>query len=126
MRDNLSDPPSSDSDFPNSVDYRCKQYNKKRDWKTDPIKSCAHLMAKLLMTSYKSKTIKFKLDEDLIQRQICFLTFVESLAMMFSQYTKNCEVLIDYPKIGGEYFKEFAKKYIWHFCMQILTSTAEG
>ena len=36
-------------------------------------------MANLLTKAYKSKIIKFKLDEDLLQRRIYFLTFVESL-----------------------------------------------
>ena len=63
-------------------------------------------MAKLLTTAYKSKVIKFKLDEDPLERKIYFLTFVESLEMLFSQYKETCEVLLDYPKIGGEYIKE--------------------
>ena len=41
------------------------------------------------------------MDEDPLQRRIYFLTFVESLEMMFSQYTETCEVILDYPKIGG-------------------------
>ena len=32
--------------------------------------------------------------------------------MIFSQYTETCEVLLDYPKIGGEDIKEFSKKSI--------------
>ena len=42
------------------------------------------------------------MDEDPLQRQIYFLTFVESLEMIFSQYTETCEVIIDHPKIGGD------------------------
>ena len=41
------------------------------------------------------------MDEDPLQRWIYFLTFVESLLMIFSQYKETCEVLLDYPKIGG-------------------------
>ena len=48
-------------------------------------------------TAYKSKIIEFKLDEDPLQRQIYFLTFVESLEMIFSQYKQICEVLLYYP-----------------------------
>ena len=33
---------------------------------------------------------------------IYFLTFVESLEMIFSQYKETCEVLLDYQKIGGD------------------------
>ena len=56
-------------------------------------------MAKLLTTAYKSKIIRFKMDEDPLQSRIYFLTFVELLEMIFSQYTETCEVLLDYPKI---------------------------
>ena len=42
------------------------------------------------------------MDEDPLQRRIYFLTFVELLEMISSQYTESCEVLLDYPKIGGD------------------------
>ena len=42
------------------------------------------------------------MDEDPLQRQIYFLTFIDSLDMIFSQYRETCEVLLDYPKIGGD------------------------
>ena len=61
------------------------------------------------MTAYKSKIIKFKLDEDPFQRHIYFLIFVESLEMIFSQYKETCEVLPDYPQIGGGNIKDFVK-----------------
>ena len=48
-----------------------------------------------------SKTIKFKPDDDPLQRKIYFLKFVESPEMIFSQYKETCGVLIYYPKIGG-------------------------
>ena len=32
--------------------------------------------------------------------------------MIFSQYTETCEVLIDYPRKGGDDIKGFAKKII--------------
>ena len=32
--------------------------------------------------------------------------------MRFSQYKKTCEVILDYPKIGGGDKKYFVKKYI--------------
>ena len=64
---------------------------------------------KLLTTMYKSNIIRFKMDEDPLQLRICFLTFVESMEMIFSQYTETCEVLLDYPKIGGDNIKDFAK-----------------
>ena len=53
------------------------------------------------------------MDDDPLQRQIYFLTFVESLEMIFSQYTETCEVLLDYPKMGGDnIIKDFSKKAI--------------
>ena len=67
---------------------------------------------KLLTTAYKSNIIRFKMDEDPLQRRIYFLAFVESLEMIFSQYTETCVVLLDYPKIGGEDIKEFSKNTI--------------
>ena len=45
----------------------------------------------------------------MLQRRIYFLTFLESPEMIFSHHTENCEVLIDYPKIGGENIKYFQK-----------------
>ena len=52
------------------------------------------------------------MDEDLLQRRIYFLTFVESLEMIFSQYTETCEALLDYPKIGEDNIEDFSKKAI--------------
>ena len=53
------------------------------------------------------------MDEDPLQRRICFLTFIDSLHMIFSQFTETCEVLLDYPKIGGDdVIKEYLKKAI--------------
>ena len=53
------------------------------------------------------------MDEDPLQRRIYFLTFVESLEMIFSQYTETCEVLLNYPKIGGgDVIKDYAKQAI--------------
>ena len=52
------------------------------------------------------------MDEDPLQRRIYFLTFVESLEMIFSQYTETYEVLLDYPKIGGDDIEDYAKKSI--------------
>ena len=36
----------------------------------DPIKKCAKLTAKLITAAYKSKVIKFKLDEDPLHRRV--------------------------------------------------------
>ena len=55
-------------------------------------------MEKLLTTANKSKIIKFKLDEDPRQRRIYFLTFIESLEIIFYQYKETCEVILYDPK----------------------------
>ena len=64
------------------------------------------------MTAYKSNIIRFKLDEDPLQSRIYFLTFIDSLDMIFSQYRETCEVLLDYPKMGGANVKDDAKQTI--------------
>ena len=107
------DPSSSnDYDYSSGIDYRRKRRKRKINRGKDTIKLCARLTEKLLTTAYKSKIIRFKMDEDPLQRRIYFLTFVESLEIIFSQYTETCEVLIYYPRIGGEYIKYSAKKSI--------------
>ena len=78
-----SDPSSSDdSDSLDDSDYRRKGHKKKKHWKKDPIRLCATLTAKLLTTAYNSKIIRFKMDEDPLQRRIYFLTFIDSLGMI--------------------------------------------
>ena len=53
------------------------------------------------------------MDEDPLRCRLYFLTFVESLEMIFSQYKETCEVLLDYPKIGGDdIIEDYAKKFI--------------
>ena len=49
---------------------------------------------------------------DPLQRRIYFLTLVESQEKIFSQYTETCEVVIDYPKIGGGDIEDYAKNAI--------------
>ena len=76
--------------------------------------------------AYKLKIIKFNLDGDPLQHRIFFLTFIEFMEMIFSQYKEPCEVLLDYPKIGGEDKNIMFKKQLVIFCMQTLISTVEG
>ena len=53
------------------------------------------------------------MDEDLLQRRIYFLTFIDSLDMIFSQYRETWEVLLYYLKIGGyDVIEDYAKKAI--------------
>ena len=102
-KDDSSDPSSSDdSDSSEDSHYRRKQRKDKKDWKEDPIRLCATLTEIFLATAFKSKIIRFKLDEDPLQRRIYFLTFIDSLDIIFSQYRETFEVLLDYPKMGGE------------------------
>ena len=66
------------------------------------------------------------MDEDPLQRWIYFLLFVESLEMIFSHYKETCEVLLDYPKIGGDdVIEDYAKRPSGIFCIQTLMYTAE-
>ena len=102
MKQDLSDSSSSNSDFSEKIDYKIKICDKKKRYrKRYPIKLCANSSEKFLTTGYKSKTIRFKLDKDLLHYQIYFITFTESLEMIFSKYKETCEVLLDYTKIGG-------------------------
>ena len=53
------------------------------------------------------------MDEDALQCRIYFLVFVEPLEMIFSPYKENCEVLLDYPRIGGDdIIEDYTKKAI--------------
>ena len=52
------------------------------------------------------------MDEDPLLRRIYFLTFVESLELVFLQYTETSEVIIDDPKIGGDDIEDYSKKSI--------------
>ena len=112
QKDDLSDPSSSDdSDSSDDIHYRRKRRKNKKNQKKDPIKLCATLTAKFLTTAYKSKSIRFKMDEDPLQHRIYFLTFIDSLDMIFSQYIETCEVLLDYQKIGEyDVIEDYAKK----------------
>ena len=52
------------------------------------------------------------MDEDPLQHPVYFLTFIESLEMIFAQCKETCELLLDYPKIGVEDIKDLTKKVI--------------
>ena len=85
MKQDSSDSSLSNSDSSDDSDYiRKRRKNNKSNRKNNPIKLCATLTAKLVITSYKSNIIKFKLDEYPLQHQIYFLSFVESREMIFS------------------------------------------
>ena len=53
------------------------------------------------------------MDEDPLQRRIYFLTYIDLLGMIFSQYRETCQVLLDYQNIGGDdVIEDYAKKAI--------------
>ena len=54
--------------------YKKKKIRKRK--KQDTIKLCVNLTAKLLTTYYILKVLKFKLNEDPLQRRIYFLAFM--------------------------------------------------
>ena len=56
--------------------------------------------------------VPHKGGEDPLQRRIYFLTFIDSLNMVFSQYRETYEVLRYYPKLEGGNIKEYAKMAI--------------
>ena len=56
--------------------------------------------------------IRFKLDEDPLQRRIYFLTFIDLLNMVFPPYRETYEVLRDYPKMEGGNVKDYARQAI--------------
>ena len=79
-KDDSSDPSSSDdSDSSDDSHYRRKRRKDKKHWEKYPISLCATLTAKLLTTAYKSKIIRFKMDEDPLQRRIFFSTLLTHL-----------------------------------------------
>ena len=116
-KDESPEPSSSDdydsSDSSEDSHYRRRRRKNKKHRKEDPIRLCTTLTEKVLTTAFKSKIIRFKMDEDPLQRRIYFLTFIDSLNMIFSQYKETCEVLLDYPKMcGGVNVKDYAKQAI--------------
>ena len=68
---------------PRTVIIDIDEAKNKKHRKKDPIRLCATLTAKFLTTAFKSKIIRFKMDEDPLQRRIYFLIFIDSLDMIF-------------------------------------------
>ena len=99
------------SDLSKESDYKSKRCNyKKSHQKKDAMKLCTKITKKFLTTAYKSNIIKFKLNENPLQRQVYFLSLIKLLEMIFYHYKETCEVLLYDPKIGGEDIKYFQKK----------------
>ena len=51
------------------------------------IKKCAKLTTKLVIDAYKSKFFMFKLGEDPLQRRVYFLSLMNSLKIVLSQFS---------------------------------------
>ena len=83
QKDDSSDPSLSDDSDSSDDSYRRKRRKNKKHRKKDLIKQCTTLTAKFLTKTYKSNIIRFKMDEDPLQRRIYFITFVESFEMIF-------------------------------------------
>ena len=76
---------SSDNEYYKRI-QRAKKHKNKRRSKTcfdDSIKKRATITSNLLIFGYKSKNIKFKLDEGPLQRWFYFLSFMNSLKFIF-------------------------------------------
>ena len=85
----LSDPSSRNgSDSSNDSHYRRKRRKNKKHREKDTIILCAILTENFLTTAYKLKIIRFKMDEDPLQRRIYFLAFIDSLDMIFHSTEK--------------------------------------
>ena len=65
-----------------------KRRKDKKHRKKYLIRLYAILTENFLTTGYKSKIIRFKMDEDPLQRRIHFLAFVDSLDMIFLNIEK--------------------------------------
>ena len=64
------------------------------------------------------------MDKDPLQCRIYFIAFVEALEMIFLQYTETCELILDYPNIGGGDIEDYTKIPLGIFCMKTLMYTA--
>ena len=84
----LSTPTTSQETKPSSSELKKPLPKDKKKRKKDLIRLCAALTGKFLTTLYKSKIIRFKMDEDPLQRRIYFLTFIDSLDMIFLNIEK--------------------------------------
>ena len=66
------------------------------------------------------------MDDYPLQLRIYFLTFIDLLDIIFSQYRETCEVILDYPKIGGDdVIEDYSKRLSETFCVKTLMYTSE-
>ena len=67
----------------------------------DRIKKCAKLTSNIPKAAYKSKVVKLKLEEDLLQLRVYLISFMNSLKIILSQFSEKYMLLMDYPSIRG-------------------------
>ena len=87
---------SSSSDSSDSSDYgytklgrhmkKNKNKSQSKNLFNDPIKKCKNVTFKILKYVYNLKVIKFKLDEDPLQRRFYYLYFLEYLKIDLSPF----------------------------------------
>ena len=92
-------PDSLDSSDNNSYKRRRRAKNNKNKCRSktcfdDPIKKCETLAAKLITDTHKSKVVKFKLDKDPLQRQLYFLSFMNLVKTVLSQFKETYMLLM--------------------------------
>ena len=76
----------------------------------EPIKKCANLTS-----TYKTKGVKFKLDNNPLNCSVCFLSFINLLKIVSSSFSETYMLLMEYPSIRREYFPDYAKESTWKF-----------
>ena len=65
----------------------------------DPIKKVGEVYSQDTYSHVKIKVIKFKLDEDPIQRRIYLLSFMNSLKIVLSNSSEEYMLLMEYSSI---------------------------
>ena len=97
-----SDPIVLDSSSSYSSDSSNDEYHKRRRhaknnknklWSktrfNKPIRKCTKITSKLLTAEYKSELVKLKLDEDPLQNRVYFLSFMNSIKIVLSQFSEK-------------------------------------
>ena len=78
---------------------------------------------KILHTIYLKilhiKNLKFKLHEVTVQHRVYFLSFINSLKIVLSQFSETYMLLMEYISIRGEEIPNYSKKAIWKLLMHI-------
>ena len=62
----------------------------------------------------KIKVIKFKLDKDPLHQRVYFLSLMNPLKIILSQFSEEYMILMEYPSIWGEKVPDYAENSIWN------------